>query len=79
MAVVLDDAAERMLLIWRHRSVLAPVVWELPGGCVDPGEDGITAVAREVEAAADPAPSSPDVPAHGQSADTARGVLGPGR
>jgi 8-oxo-dGTP pyrophosphatase MutT (NUDIX family) len=49
MTVVLDDAANRMLLIWRHRFILDRWLWELPGGYIDPGEDGITAAAREVE------------------------------
>jgi hypothetical protein len=30
MTVVLDDAAERMLLIWRHRFIIDRWVWELP-------------------------------------------------
>ena len=49
MTVVLDDSAERILLIWRHRFILDRWMWELPGGYIDPGEDGITAAAREVE------------------------------
>jgi 8-oxo-dGTP pyrophosphatase MutT (NUDIX family) len=48
MAVVLDDAAERVLLIWRHRFVTDRWVWELPGGHVEDGEDGAAAAAREV-------------------------------
>ena len=49
MTVVLDEAAERMLLIWRHRFIIDRWMWELPGGYIDPGEDGRTAAAREVE------------------------------
>ena len=49
MTVVLDDAGERVLLIWRHRFIIDRWVWELPGGYVDPGEDGPAAAAREVE------------------------------
>jgi 8-oxo-dGTP pyrophosphatase MutT (NUDIX family) len=49
MTVVLDEAGERMLLIWRHRFILDRWVWELPGGYIDPGEDGRVAAAREVE------------------------------
>ena len=49
VTAVLDDAGERVLLIWRHRFVIDRWVWELPGGYIDPGEDGLTAAAREVE------------------------------
>jgi 8-oxo-dGTP pyrophosphatase MutT (NUDIX family) len=49
MTVVLDDDSERVLLIWRHRFVTGQWLWELPGGFIDPGEDGAAAAAREVE------------------------------
>ena len=48
MTVVLDDAGERVLLIWRHRFIMDRWVWELPGGYVEDGEDGPAAAAREV-------------------------------
>jgi 8-oxo-dGTP pyrophosphatase MutT (NUDIX family) len=49
MTVVLDDALEHILLIWRHRFIVDQWDWEVPGGYVDPGEDGATAAAREAE------------------------------
>jgi 8-oxo-dGTP pyrophosphatase MutT (NUDIX family) len=49
MAVVLDDAGERVLLMRRHRFIVDRWVWELPGGYVDDGEDPSAAAAREVE------------------------------
>ena len=49
MTAVLDEPAERILLIWRHRFIIDRWMWELPGGYIDPGEDGIAAAAREVE------------------------------
>ena len=49
MAVVLDEPGERLLLIWRHRFIVDQWDWEVPGGYVDPGEDGLAAAAREVE------------------------------
>jgi 8-oxo-dGTP pyrophosphatase MutT (NUDIX family) len=49
LTVVLDEPGERVLLIWRHRFIIDRWVWELPGGYVDPGEDGPAAAAREAE------------------------------
>ena len=49
MTVLLDDARERVLLIWRHRFVLDCWTWELPGGYVDASEDPAVTAAREVE------------------------------
>ena len=49
MTVVLDDARERVLMIWRHRFVPDWWTWELPGGYVDPDEDPAITAAREVE------------------------------
>ncbi|MGH3824264.1 MAG: NUDIX hydrolase [Pseudonocardiaceae bacterium] len=49
ITVLLDDARERVLMIWRHRFVPDCWTWELPGGYVDPNEDPALAAAREVE------------------------------
>jgi 8-oxo-dGTP pyrophosphatase MutT (NUDIX family) len=49
MTVLLDDAGERVLMIWRHRFVPDRWTWELPGGYVDPDEDPMVTAAREVE------------------------------
>jgi 8-oxo-dGTP pyrophosphatase MutT (NUDIX family) len=49
MTAVLDDAGENILLIWRHRFIVGQWNWEVPGGYADPGEDGLTTAAREVE------------------------------
>ncbi|HEX3783109.1 MAG TPA: NUDIX hydrolase [Pseudonocardiaceae bacterium] len=49
MAVVLDDAREHVLMIWRHRFVPDRWTWELPGGYVDPDEDPAVTATREVE------------------------------
>lgn len=49
ITVLLDDAAQRVLMIWRHRVVPDSWSWELPGGYVDPDEDPHAAAAREVE------------------------------
>ena len=57
MTVVLDQAVERILLIWRHRFIIDRWLWELPGGYIDPGEDGIAAAPGRPGTG--PAPSSP--------------------
>ncbi|MGH3608077.1 MAG: NUDIX hydrolase [Pseudonocardiaceae bacterium] len=49
MTVLLDDARERVLMIWRHRFVPDCWTWELPGGYVDSDEDPAATAAREVE------------------------------
>src|SRR6266545_1940834 len=49
MMVVLDDAGEHVLMIWRHRFIVDRWVWELPGGYVDPDEEPALTAAREVE------------------------------
>jgi len=49
ITVVLDEAIERLLLIWRHRAVIDEWRWELPGGQIDPGEDGAAAAAWKVD------------------------------
>jgi len=49
MTVLLDDAGERVLMIWRHRFVPDCWTWELPGGYVDSDEDPAVAAAREVQ------------------------------
>jgi 8-oxo-dGTP pyrophosphatase MutT (NUDIX family) len=48
MTVVLDAAGTNVLLVWRHRFIIDRWVWELPGGYVDPAEDGAVAAVREV-------------------------------
>ncbi len=49
MTVVLDESRCNVLLVWRHRFIIDRWVWELPGGYVDPAEDGPIAALREVE------------------------------
>lgn len=46
IAAVLDDQ-DRVLMLWRYRFVPARWGWELPGGMINPGEDGAAAAARE--------------------------------
>jgi 8-oxo-dGTP pyrophosphatase MutT (NUDIX family) len=49
MTVVLDESRRHVLMLWRHRFIIDRWVWELPGGYVDPSEDGASAALREVE------------------------------
>ena len=49
MVVVLDDPGSHILLMWRHRFIIDRWGWELPGGYVDDGEDGVAAAVREAE------------------------------
>jgi 8-oxo-dGTP pyrophosphatase MutT (NUDIX family) len=48
IAAVLDDQ-DRVLMLWRYRFVPDQFGWELPGGIVDAGEDGLSTALREVE------------------------------
>jgi 8-oxo-dGDP phosphatase len=48
-SVVLADARDRVLLVWRYRFTLDRWGWELPGGLVEEGEDPSETVARELE------------------------------
>lgn len=48
LAVVLNDA-NRVLMMWRHRFATDEWGWELPGGIVEPNEDGEHTARREVE------------------------------
>jgi 8-oxo-dGTP pyrophosphatase MutT (NUDIX family) len=47
--VVLVDAQQRALLIWRHRFITGRWGWEIPMGMIDPGETPAQAAVREVE------------------------------
>jgi 8-oxo-dGTP pyrophosphatase MutT (NUDIX family) len=49
MMIVVDDARERVLMMWRHRFIIDRWVWELPGGYIDLDEDPAVCAAREVE------------------------------
>lgn len=48
-AVVTDDDASRVLLLWRHRFITRSWGWEVPGGWADSGEDPADTARREVE------------------------------
>lgn len=48
-SVVLTDADDRVLLLWRHRLAQDRWGWELPGGLVDLDEEPREAVIRELE------------------------------
>ncbi|MEU6232641.1 NUDIX hydrolase [Kitasatospora sp. NPDC047058] len=47
-SVVTNEAGE-FLLIYRHRFITGRWGWEVPAGWVEPGEDLVEAIAREVE------------------------------
>ena len=42
------DAAQRVLLVHQYRHGAEAMVWELPGGAGDPGEDPLRSVQREL-------------------------------
>jgi 8-oxo-dGTP pyrophosphatase MutT (NUDIX family) len=48
-ALVLDDTAAHVLLLWRHRFITDVWGWEVPGGWIDDDEAPAEAVTREVE------------------------------
>lgn len=45
--VVLLDARDRVLLMWRHRFLHDAWGWEIPAGILDEGEDAVDAARRE--------------------------------
>ena len=47
-AVVLNDTADQVLLIRRHRFITNSWGWEVPAGWVEPGEDAEAAIRREI-------------------------------
>jgi 8-oxo-dGDP phosphatase len=49
IVVVLNDAGDNVLMLWRHRFVIDRWVWELPGGYLDDDEHAAASAAREVE------------------------------
>lgn len=48
VSLVVSDAEERVLLIWRHRFITNRWCWDVPAGKVAPGEAPADAVARAV-------------------------------
>src|SRR3954468_680591 len=40
IVVVLNDAGDSVLMLWRHRFVIDRWVWELPGGYLEDDEHG---------------------------------------
>src|SRR3954454_10098293 len=49
MTALLDDAEERVLLMWRHRFAADVWNWELPGGLLEPDEGPAVTAGRELE------------------------------
>lgn len=49
MTVLLDDAGQRVLMMWRHRFVPDCWTWELSGGYINPDEDPAVTAVREVQ------------------------------
>jgi 8-oxo-dGTP pyrophosphatase MutT (NUDIX family) len=47
-AIVLNDARDHVLLIWRHRFITDKWGWEVPAGWVEPGEDRKESIRREI-------------------------------
>lgn len=47
-AVVLNDARDHVLLIWRHRFITDKWGWEVPAGWVEPGEAPQASIRREI-------------------------------
>ncbi len=53
MTALLDDAGERVLLMWRHRFAADVWNWELPGGLLEPDATLMDAAGLSARAAAD--------------------------